>query len=842
MNQRFHVTGMTCSACSAHIEKAVLKLSGVHAVSVNLLANSMQVDFDEETITEEQIVQAVEKSGYGAFIQDNASIKKGLLNRPAGRLDEESLKIRFRLIVSFSFLVPLMALSMGHMVGLPMPSWLHGTANAVAFSLTQFLLTLPIVVVNHQYYQAGYKSLFRGSPNMDSLIAIGSSAAVIYSVWGIYRIGWGLGHGDLAMVEQYMMSLYFESAAMILALITLGKHLEAQSKGKTGEAIAALIAVRPSTATVLRAGVETEIPIDQVVLGDFISVRPGQSIPVDGVVVSGCSAVDESALTGESIPVEKGPNDAVIAATINKNGFFTFRATRIGDDTTLSQIIRLVEEAGASKAPIAKLADKVAGVFVPIVIFIAVLSAGVWLLLGYDFAFALSVAIAVLVISCPCALGLATPVAIMVGTGKGAESGVLIKSAQSLEMAHAVTTVVLDKTGTITEGRPRVTDCILAEKVSKEEMMLVAASLEKPSEHPLADAVLEEAAACHISPVATTDFMAISGRGIQANLMDVPCLAGNAALLSERGVKIDPAIQIRAEAVATQGKTPLYFAKGGFLLGVLAVADVVKPTSYSAILALEQMGLEVVMLTGDNRLTAEAVGHSLSIKRTIAEVLPADKEREIRALQEQGKKVAMVGDGINDAPALMRADIGVAIGAGTDIAIESADVVLMSDDLMGVVNAILLSKATLRNIKQNLFWAFFYNAVCIPLAAGAFYSTFGWTLSPMVGAAAMSLSSVCVVTNALRLRRFKARHSEVLYENKNDNKGVLTMKKTMTIDGMSCVHCQKRVEDTLNAIDGISCTVDLAQKTADITFSSPVDDAVLIKAVTDAGYVVMSIS
>ncbi|MEG2203666.1 MAG: heavy metal translocating P-type ATPase [Oscillospiraceae bacterium] len=838
MHQQFDVTGMTCSACSSHVEAAVSKLPGVERAAVSLLSNRMTVDFDETILDAAAIVRAVEKAGYAAALRGETAAAV----RQANPADAQLASMKIRLLVSFAFLLPLMWVSMGHMLGLPLPHWLHGTPNALSFAFTQFLLTLPIVLVNAKYYRVGFRTLLHGAPNMDSLIAIGSSAALVYGIWAIYRIGWGLGHGDAALAEQFSMNLYFESAAMILALITLGKYLEARSKGRTGEAIARLIELRPATATVVRNGAELSIPVEQVVVGDLVSVRPGQSIPVDGILREGRSSIDESALTGESIPVEKNPGDRVIAATINKSGFFRFSATRVGNDTTLAQIIRLVEEAGSSKAPIAKLADRVAGVFVPVVMLLAALAAGFWLLMGESPSFALSIGIAVLVISCPCALGLATPVAIMVGTGRGAESGILIKSAESLETAHLIDTVVLDKTGTLTEGKPRVTDVWAAPGVSEDRLLAVAAAIERPSEHPLAEAILEYVSGRGLLIPEALDFCAVSGRGVEAAVDGLRCCAGNPALLRLHGIEPGALVET-GEALAEDGKTPLYFADQNGPLGLIAVADLPKPTSREAVWALEQMGLEVVMLTGDNRRTAEAIRRRLGITRAVAEVLPADKEREIRRLQDSGKRVAMVGDGINDAPALARADLGIAIGAGTDVAIESADIVLMTGDLMGVADAIALSRATIRNIKENLFWAFFYNSIGIPLAAGVLYPAFGLTLSPMFGAAAMSLSSVCVVTNALRLRRFQPRHGKAAAPGIHQALGgTKEMQKTMKIEGMMCAHCQKRVEDALNAIDGVRCTVDLSEKAAHLTLSKPIDEGVLSDAVTAAGYTVVSLS
>ena len=682
---------------------------------------------------------------------------------------------------------------------------------------------------------------------MDSLIAIGSAAAMIYGVVAIYMIGWGLGHGDTALVEQYSMDLYFESAGMILALITLGKFLETRSKGKTSEAITKLMDLAPKTALVEREGVEAEIPVEEVAVGDLLIVKPGASIPVDGEITEGSAAVDESAITGESIPVDKGPGDRVIAATINRSGYFKFRATKVGADTTLAQIVALVEDAANSKAPIAKLADKVSGVFVPVVICIAVIAAVTWLLLGHTVEFALSIGIAVLVISCPCALGLATPVAIMVGTGKGAENGILIKSAEALETAHTIDTVVLDKTGTITEGKPRVTDIRTADGLSETELLTIAASVEKPSEHPLSTAIVEEATRRNLSLRAVTGFEAVAGQGVAAEVGGVRYLAGNRRMMEENRIELGDFAE-KGETLSGEGKTPLYFAGEGKALGVVAVADTVKPTSRAAIEAFGQMGVDVVMLTGDNKRTAAAIQKQLGIGRVVAEVLPQDKEREVAKLQEQGRKVAMVGDGINDAPALTRADVGIAIGAGTDVAIESADVVLMKSDLLDAVTAIDLSRAVIRNIKQNLFWAFFYNSIGIPLAAGVFFSVLGWKLNPMFGAAAMSLSSVCVVSNALRLKLFQPRRAAASNTNSNQQEKInpkeeiISMKKTMVIEGMSCGHCSARVEKALNALDGVTAKVDLEAKTASIETEGRVSDEQLKAAVTDAGYDVVSLS
>lgn len=763
-NQKFSVTGMTCSACSASVEKALSKLDGVEEVNVNLLTNSMSVEYDNEIINDDKIIGAVTNAGYGASIFTK-DINRELNVDELSTVDEQIKGMRLRFIISIIFLIPLMYISMYHMFydwfGLPIPSFINrtfnGTENGITFAFTQFLLLIPIIYVNRKYFEIGYKTLAKRSPNMDSLIAIGSSAAVIYGIFAIFRIGYGLGHGNMALAEHYLMDIYFESAGTILTLITLGKYLEARSKGKTSDAISKLMDLAPKTTIVVRDGKEIEIPVDEVVVGDIILISPGQSIPVDGVIIEGSSAVDQSALTGESIPIEKGVGDKVIAATINKNGFFKFKAERVGDDTTLAKIIELVEDASASKAPIAKLADKISGIFVPIVIAIAIISTVVWLVLGKSFEFSLSIGIAVLVVSCPCALGLATPVAIMVGTGKGATNGILIKSAEALEIAHTINTVVLDKTGTITEGKPKITDIITTDGTTEEELLQIAASIEKPSEHPLADAILERASDLNLELSDITDFNAISGRGIIAIVDGRKYLAGNIALMNEHGINIG-GFEKTSMKLAEGGKTPLYFADESKLIGIIAVADTVKPTSHSAIEQFKSMGIDVIMLTGDNKRTAEAIRKQLDIDRVVAEVMPQDKESEIRRIQDEGKRVAMVGDGINDAPALARADVGIAIGAGTDIAIESADIVLMKSDLLDAVTAIQLSKATIRNIKQNLFWAFFYNTAGIPLAAGVFYLLFDWKLSPMFAAAAMSLSSVFVVTNALRLRFFKPHH------------------------------------------------------------------------------------
>lgn len=739
---------MTCSACSAAVEKAVKKLPGVEAVSVNLLTNTLTLDPGDNDL--DLVIAAVEKAGYKASLPGQAADKAAKVNP----LQQELAQMKKRLIVSVVFLLPLLYVSMGHMVGMPLFSWLEGQENAIAFAFTQMLLTLPIMYVNRRYYEVGAKTLWRRSPNMDSLVAIGTFAAFLYGLFAIYMIGYGLGNMNMEYVHTYHGDLYFEVAAVVLTLITLGKFLEARSKGKTSAAIEKLMDLAPKTAVLLVDGQEKTVPVEEVRPGDLIRVRPGQSIPVDGEIIEGSTAVDQSAITGESIPVARTSGDKVIAATINKTGAFTFRAEKVGDDTTLAQIIRLVEDANATKAPIAKLADKISSVFVPAVLAIAAVAASVWLLLGYPFDFALSMGITVLVISCPCALGLATPVSIMVGTGQGAKHGILVKSAEALETLHKVDTVVLDKTGTVTEGRPVVTDILPSGDLTDRQLLQLAASLEKPSEHPLAEAVLGKAREMGIEGSHVSVFTAVPGKGIIADLAGKNYIAGNEALMIEHKVSIDE-VRKMSEEFSLQGKTPLFFAGDNELLGVIAVADQVKATSRQAIEAIKKLGVNVVMLTGDNRKTAEAIRARLDIDQVIAEVMPQDKEREISRLQEQGQKVAMIGDGINDAPALARADVGVAIGAGTDIAIDSADIVLMKSDLLDAVVAIKLSRATLTNIKGNLFWAFFYNTIGIPLAAGLFFISLGWRLTPMYGAAAMSLSSLFVVTNALRLRFFK---------------------------------------------------------------------------------------
>lgn len=935
--EQYLVTGMSCAACSSHVEKAVSKVPGVTMCSVNLLTNSMKVD---GSATPEAIVAAVEKAGYGASLKasgmshgvgnggnGNGEIGDGKGGREAGisgagavsayggtvsgagtdalkkQAQEAERVMKWRLGISIGCLIPLMYISMHHMFyewfGLPVPEVVtavfHGNENAIAYAFAQLLLLLPILYVNQKYFRVGFRTLFRGRPNMDSLIAIGASAAVLYGVFAIFRIGYGLGHGDMALVGQYSMDIYFESAGTILTLITVGKYLETKSKGKTSEAITKLMDLSPKTAIVIREdGSEEQIPTEELRAGDVFFVKPGSLVPVDGVVLEGNSSVDESAITGESIPVEKKAGDQVVSATVNKAGALRCEAKKVGEDTTLAQIIRLVEEASASKAPIAKLADKIAGIFVPAVIGIALVTALVWLVSGAGFEFAMSTGIAVLVISCPCALGLATPVAIMVGTGVGARFGVLIKSGEALQEARNIDTVVLDKTGTITEGKPCVTDilCYGAGK-SKQEVLTLAAALEKPSEHPLAEAVVLAAEEQALPLPEVTQFQAVFGKGIEGTIDGVRYYAGNRKFLEEKEIVLEDEQLRQMEQLAAEGKTPLLFAAEGDckdsgadsraelqevageagraeskvtgrIQAIIAVADTVKESSLYAMEQLRKMHIQVIMLTGDNRKTAEAVRKKLGIPEVIAEVLPNEKEQKIRELKEQGRKVAMVGDGINDAPALASADVGIAIGAGTDVALESADIVLMKNDLQDVVTAIRLSKAVIRNIKQNLFWAFFYNSIGIPLAAGVLYPLFGLKLNPMFGAAAMSLSSVCVVTNALRLRRFKENTRKSMSENHRNNivesvcetkqnheteqmheakqKEEKSMTKTMIIEGMACGHCTARVQKALEAVDGVtSVTMSLEGKSAEVAMEQEITDEVLKNVVTEAGYEVVEI-
>ncbi len=861
--EKYNVTGMTCAACQANVTRCVQKLDGVEDVNVSLLANQMTVSYDENKLRPENIISAVEGAGYGASSMEKALEKdtgfRGEWQLRKKQAEDSRQSMKKRLIYSVVLLVPLMYIAMGSMLGLPVPGFFTGTQNALVSALAQLLLTVPIIFINRHFYQSGFKSLFHGAPNMDSLVAIGSGAALVYGLFAMFRMAYGFGHGDMELVHEYAHALYFESAAMILTLVTVGKYLEARSKAKTSDALDKLMDLAPKTAVVLRNGEEVTIPAEQVAAGDIVVIRPGEGIPVDGVVLEGHGYVDQAAITGESIPVEKNPGDTVISATINKNGSFQFQASKVGEDTTLSQIIRLVDEASNSKAPIARLADKVSGIFVPVVIGIAIVTAVVWMAVGEGFEFALSNAISVLVISCPCALGLATPVAIMVGTGKAAEMGILIKSAESLENLHNVDTIVLDKTGTITSGKPAVTDIVpLTAELNGEELLILAASAEMGSEHPLAQAIVDRAKAEKLPLIQAESFEAESGRGIRAKVDGKDILAGNAVFMEENrlldGADAGTASE-RARALAQEGKTPLIFAQDGKLIGIIAVADTIRESSRAAIKRFAQMGLKVVMLTGDNKVTAEAIRKELNINEAITDVLPTQKEAHIRALQEQGHKVAMVGDGINDAPALTRSDVGIAIGAGTDIAIESADVVLMKDSLNDVAAAIQLSRAVVRNIHMNLFWAFFYNILGIPLAAGVLFPVFGWRLSPMIGSAAMSLSSVCVVTNALRLRFFKDKDKipdneendgtiekqEAITADEAEEKGEILMTKIIKVEGMMCAHCQAHVFKALSAVEGVQkVEVSLEDKQAVVTLAKDVADQLLMDAVTEAGYTPVS--
>ena len=883
MKERFDVTGMTCSACSSHVEKSVSKLTGVENVSVNLLTNSMQVEFDENKLDTAGIIKAVEDAGYGAAVKDEHA-KSGA--KTSGQSDsqensglsavEQNVKnMKKRLIVSLIFWIPLMYVSMGHMIyqwlNIPMPpftmNFLHGNENAITYAFTQFLLLLPILIANQKYFKNGFKTLWHRSPNMDSLIAIGAGAAILYGIFAIYRIGYAMGHGDMAVVHQYAHDLYFESAGTILTLITIGKYLETKSKGKTSEAITKLLNLAPKTVTAVRDGVEQVVDAADVEKGEIFLVKPGESVAVDGIVLEGKSSFDESAITGESIPVPKQEGDTIVSASMNKSGLIRAKATKVGEDTTIAQIIRLGEEASSSKAPIAKMADKIAGVFVPTVITIALITGIIWLISGATFEFAMSTAIAVLVISCPCALGLATPVAIMVGTGKGAENGILIKSGDALETAHQIDTVVLDKTGTITQGKPVVTDiiCAAGKNADKTQLLQIAGSLEKGSEHPLAEAIVNYCVTNNISLEKVTDFNALFGKGIEGTVSGTHYYAGNEKMMEEKGISLSTEQKNQIRELAKQGRTPLLFADKKQFLGIVAVADVVKPTSKEAVQKFRDYGIHVIMLTGDNEVTAQAIKEQVGIDEVIAGVLPTQKEEKISALKQAGHKVAMIGDGVNDAPALASADVGIAIGAGTDVAIESADIVLMKNDLLDAVGAVKLSKAVIRNIKENLFWAFFYNSIGIPLAAGVLYPLFQIKLNPMFGAAAMSLSSVCVVSNALRLRWVKLHDAKKTQsepyqdvaasaiadinqhnaldnniKSTNNDKGESTMTTTISIEGMMCAHCQAHVEKALKEVAGVTeVTVSLENKNAVVTGDASVE--ALKQAVVDAGYEVTDV-
>ena len=897
MKERFDVTGMTCSACSSHVEKSVGKLTGVENVSVNLLTNSMQVEYDDGQLDAAGIIKAVEDAGYGAAVKDEHAASKakadrtskGQENNGLSAVEQNIKNMKKRLIISLIFWIPLMYVSMGHMIyqwlNIPMPpftmNFLHGDENAVIYAFTQLLLLLPILIANQKYFKNGFKTLWHRSPNMDSLIAIGAGAAILYGIFAIYRIGYAIGRQDMAVVHQYAHDLYFESAGTILTLITVGKYLETKSKGKTSEAITKLLNLAPKTVTVVRDGVERVIDAADVEKGEIFLVKPGESVAVDGIILEGKSSFDESAITGESIPVLKQKGDTIVSASMNKSGLIRAKATKVGEDTTIAQIIRLVEEASSSKAPIAKMADKIAGIFVPTVITIALITGMIWLIAGATFEFAMSTAIAVLVISCPCALGLATPVAIMVGTGKGAENGILIKSGDALEMAHQIDTVVLDKTGTITQGKPVVTDIICAagndengmvhtgnselQKKEAARLLCIAGSLEKGSEHPLAEAIVNYCEEADVQLEKVTDFNALFGKGIEGTVLGTHYFAGNEKMMEEKGILLLAEQKEQIHTLSKQGKTPLLFADETKFLGIVAVSDVVKSTSAEAVKKFRDYGIHVIMLTGDNEVTAQAIKEQVGIDEVIAGVLPTQKEEKISALKQAGHKVAMIGDGINDAPALASADVGIAIGAGTDVAIESADIVLMKNDLLDAVGAVKLSKAVIRNIKENLFWAFFYNSIGIPLAAGVLYPFFQIKLNPMFGAAAMSLSSVCVVSNALRLRWVKlhdakkmqnepdqettagtptdiSQHNELdnTIKSINNDKGESIMTTTLSIEGMMCGHCQARVEKALKEVAGVTeVTVNLENKNAVVTGEASAD--VLKQAVVDAGYEVTDV-
>ena len=855
VKESYEVRGMTCSACSARVEKAVAKIVGEENVSVNLLTNSMQVKRGEN-ISANDIVKAVENAGYGASLKKSVSDKNSTgykLQATSSDIDNEVDAMKTRLTWSIIFLLPTAYIAMHSMLGLPtsqiVTELFDGRENAVTFAFAQFLLILPIMYLNRRYYINGFKNLFHGAPNMDTLVGLGSMAAAVFGAFSLFRIGHGLGHGDFILVDEYAKNLYFESAGMIVTLITVGKYFEARAKGQTTQAVQALMNLAPKTASVIRDGVEVKISVDELVKGDEIAVRPGEGFAADGIIFEGETTVDESAITGESLPVNKTVGDKVTSGTINRGGFVKFRAVNVGEESTIQKIIALVEEASASKAPIAKLADKIAGVFVPAVICIAIAAGSFWLLSGATVEFAFSIAISILVISCPCALGLATPVAIMVGTGKGAENGILIKSGEALQTAHEIDTVVVDKTGTLTEGKPFVTDIITFD-VAVDELLKIAAGLESKSEHPLAKAITNYAAEKNISPLEMSNFQAVFGRGIESENY----FCGNEKFFVEKGFNLNE-IHEKISALSDEGKTPIILGSreqgtGKSLLGVIAIADVEKKSSIDAVAEFKNLGLDVVMVTGDNYGAAKKISARCGIENFVAEVLPEGKADEIEKLQRGGKKVAMIGDGVNDAPALVKADLGIAIGAGTDVAIESADAVLVKNNLLDAVSAIKLSRAVMRNIRQNLFWAFFYNVICIPVAAGIFYPTFGLKLSPMIGAAAMSMSSICVVLNALRLKFFSVEHSDNVMAEKisaqvhtenislqNLEEDLQTMKTTLKIEGMMCKHCQKHVHDALAKMDGVTdVEVSLENKNAVVTSDKEISTADFKKVIDDAGY------
>lgn len=832
MKERFDVSGMTCASCQANVQKAVQKL-GVNDVNVNLISESMTVDYDSDKISNDDIIKAVEKIGYGASPKNKDKSNEETLK------ESEEMSTISRLKISFLFLIPLMYISMGPMINLPIPTFLEGRSGAINNAFVQFLLALPVIFVNRKFFVSGFRGLINKAPNMDTLVALGASAATIFGIFAIMRMSYALGLNDTQVLDHYRHNIYFESSATILTLITLGKYFEARSKGETKSSLKHLMELAPKTANVIKNGEEIEVAIEEIDIGDTIVVRPGEAIPVDGIVTKGSSLVDQAAITGESIPVNKNPGDEVISASINKQGSFQFKAKRVGENTTISQIISLVNEANETKAPIARLADKIAAIFVPVVIVIAILTFAIWAYLTKDFEFALNLMIAVLVISCPCALGLATPMAIMVSTGKSAELGLLFKNAESLENLHKIDSILLDKTGTITEGKPVVTDVYT--KMDDKEFISIARSIEEASEHPLSNSIVEFANSKNISPKETSDFHSITGMGLEAKIDGKIYYAGNIKLMNDKNISIED-FEERSIAYSKEGKTSMYFADENKVLGLIAVQDLAKDSSIKAIEKLKAMGYHIVMLTGDNEKTAEAIRKKLAIDEKYAEVLPQDKDKVVRKLQESGKKVAMVGDGINDAPALARSDIGIAIGSGTDIAIDSADVVLIKNSLLDIVNSIKLSSRTIKIIKENLFWAFFYNVILIPVAAGILYPRYGITLNPMFAALAMSISSVFVCINSLRLRNFKAEEeSKEKIKEENilikENKMSELNKMIVKVDGMSCENCAKHVTEALESVAGVKeVNVDLENKEANVEFFGSVDENEISKAISEAGY------
>ena len=858
--ETYNITGMSCASCSAAVTRAVEKLEGAKDVNVNLMQNKMTLELTDG-LTDEMVIKAVEDAGYGASVKKD--IKSESSKKQTDTADDYATELKLRAIVSFIFMVPLMYFGMGGMFNAPFPKVFTGDGGQLLLALTELLLVIPIIFTGRKFFISGFKHLFKRNPNMDTLIAIGSGTSFLYSIYSLYMLAYFISIGDMKSSMPFGMNLYFDSAGTILTLITLGKYLEARSKKKTTEAISKLVNLLPDKAVILRDGVESEVLVSEVVTGDIVVVKAGETVPVDGVVVSGNGAVDEAMVTGESIPVEKNTDDRVTGGTISRSGYFTFRATNVGEDTALYKIISLVEEAAGSKAPISRLADKISGVFVPVVLCISFLTFIIWLFVRGDFSFALNMAVAVLVISCPCALGLATPAAIMAGTGKGAEKGILIRNAISLEVAHKIDTVVLDKTGTITEGKPKVTD-VFVDGIIEDEFISLAATLESASSHPLANAVTEYAKAKNIEIKRAETLETIEGRGIAGEVEGLALYAGNAAYMNELGIT-DNSFKAKADELHNLGKTVLYFARGKEkkeLIGIIAVADVIKEGSREAVRELNQIGIDVVMLTGDNERTALAIGRETGVNRVVAEVKPAGKEAEIRRLKDEGRTVMMVGDGINDAPALAGADVGVAIGTGADVAVDTADIILMHSDLRDVPYAILLSNEVVKKIKENLFWALFYNALCIPVAAGVFFAAFGLRLNPMIGALAMSFSSVFVLSNSLRLRFFtpkykkgKTRIQGVQCEPKQNETAVgtdetkdnsytkedIVMEKTIDIEGMSCAHCVKHVTEALNAIDGVKAEVSLENKNAKVSLQKEVSDDVLKEAVVKAGYEVKGI-